>query len=256
MNGKSLLINLFPMNGGKKLYGIVVFLFLLSGTTILAQQTSQPVSSLYIKNQLDKIYGLDQRLISGKSYPGEVKGSIAGSPYWVDSEWKLGSVDINGVRFTNLLLKFDIVEDILVLNTSNLNKQTIQVCLNMNSISEFYLGEKKFIKFPVKDDSTKELFCQVCAEGKLSYLVTKSKTLAITSESATSYKYNEQINNYLLYEGRLIKFKGKRTIYKLFPELKQDIRKFSYQNALTMPRKNIVNRAILVEYCNQLIDQS
>lgn len=238
------------------MYGIVVVLFLLSGTAVLAQQTSQAVSSLSVNHELDKIYGLDQRLVSGKSYPGEVKGSIVGHPYWVDSDWKLGSVDINGVRFTNLLLKFDIVDDILVLNTSSLNKQTIQVCLNINTISEFYLGEKKFIKFPVKDDSNKELFCQVCAEGKLSYLVTKSKTLAITSESSTSYKYNEQINNYLLYEGRLIKFKGKRTIYKLFPELKQDIRKFSYQNALTMPRKNIVNRAILVEYCNLLIDQS
>ncbi len=256
MNGMSLLINLFPMNGGKKLYGIVLVLFLLSGYAVSAQQTNQPVSSIYVYNELDKIYGLDQRLISGKSYPGEVKGSIVGHPYWVDSDWKLGSVDIDGVMFTNLLLKFDIVEDILVLNTSNLNKQTIQVCLNMNTISEFYLGEKKFIVFPMLDDSNKRVFCQVCAEGKLSYLVTKSKSMAITSESATSYKYNEQINNYLLYEGRLIKFKGKRTIYKLFPELKQDIRKFSYQNALTLPRKNIINRAILIEYCNLLIDQS
>ena len=238
------------------MYGIVMLLFLLSGLSVPAQQTNQPVPSLYIKNELDKIYGLDQRLVSGKSYTGELQGSIIGHPYWIDSSWKTGSVTINGITFNNLLLRFDISEDILVLNTSNLNAQTIQVCLDMDAISEFSLGDNKFIAFPVQDDSGKAVFCQVCAEGKLSYLVTRNKKLSISSESTTDYKYEEQVNNYLLYEGRLIKYKGKRTIYKLFPELKQEIRKFSYQNALTIPRKNIVNRAILVEYCNSLTDQS
>lgn len=235
----------------------VVILYLLFNGVVNAQTSNQVViTSSQARDNLDKIYGVDQRLVSGRAYPGEPKGSIFGNPYWIDSEWKSGSVTINGVTFTNLLLRFDITENKLVLNTSNLNKQVVQICLNINAISEFLLGERKFIRFPENDNSKKTIFCELCTEGKLTYLVTRNKSMTIASGSSTDYKYKENVGNYLLYEGRLIKFKNQQTLYKLFPEHKKEMRRFIYQNALSLNRKNSVNRTILVAYCNSLIDQS
>ncbi|MDX2415263.1 MAG: hypothetical protein QNK33_08725 [Bacteroidales bacterium] len=234
----------------------VVILILLFNGVLNAQTNNQKISSIQAREVLDKIYGLDQRLVSGRSYAGEAIGSIIGHPYWIDSSWKIGNVTINGVLFPNLLLKFDISEYDLVLNTSNLNNQSKQLCLNKNAISEFFLGDRKFIRFPGNDSLSKVEFCEVCAEGRLSYLVTRSKSMILSGGSSTDFKYREYIGNYLLFEGSLIKYKNKKTLYKLFPELKNELRNFIYQNAITITRKNTVNRERLVEYCNLLIDQS
>jgi len=244
------------MRKGKIILPAVVIFILLFTGALNAQQSGQAISSTQAREALDKIYGLDQRLVSGRSYPGETKGSIIGHPFWIDSDWKTGKVCINGELFTNLLLRFDISVDELLLNTSNLNNQALQLCLNKNAISEFSLGERNFIEFPDYKINKEGKFCEICAEGKLSYLVTRKKSLIIASGSSTEFKYKENIGNYLLYEGRLIKYKNKRTIYKLFPDQKKELRRFVYQNALTTTRNNTFNRTRLVEYCNILIDQS
>ncbi len=242
------------MKTGKILFGVILFLFIINQTFVLAQYTDQPVSSLEVKEELDEIYGLDQTLCSGILYTSRVTGSVSGNPYWIDSEWKKGSVVIQNILFEDLLLKYDIESNDLVINTINLNNQPVKICLNKKLISEFTLDNHKFIKFPGKEINDNNYFCEALSEGKISLLQIKDKVLAVSNSSNSSdFTYKEYIKEYLLIDRQLIRFKGKRTLYKLFPEHKQNLKEFIFQNSLTPGRKNIQDRTKLVDYCNSLI---
>lgn len=241
------------MIAGKKLPGMLVILFLLTQTIVIAQQTAQPESSQDAKNKLDQLFGLDQRLCSGVSYPGKLIGSVSGHPYWINSDWKDGSVVIEGELFDNLLLLYDVASNKLVLNTVNLNSQAINLCLNKHLISEFTLNDRRFIKFPGEDRDDNNYFCEVRADGKVSYLQIIDKVLAVATGGSTDFKYKEYFANYLLVDDQLIRFKSRRTLYNLFPEHKQKLKKFISQNSLAPSPKNIEDRARLVNYCNSLI---
>ncbi len=241
------------MINGKKLPGIVVILFLINQTIVIAQQTYQPESSQDAKNELDYVFGLDQRLCSGIAYPGIASGSVSGHPFWINTEWKFGSVVIDGELFDNLLLMYDISSNQLVLNTVNLNNQAMHICLDKYSISEFTLNDRRFIKFPGEVINDNNYFCEVCADGKISYLLIIDKVLAVSTGGSTDFKYKEYYANYLLIDDQLIRFKSRRMLYKLFPEHKQMLKKFISQNSLVPSAKNIEDRARLVNYCNSLI---
>lgn len=244
------------MSPGKKLFGIVIVLILLSQYAVKAQQTNQAITSEEIKIGLDRIFGLDQRLVSGSSYPGSATGSISGHPYWIDSNWKDGSVLIDGVQYENLLLKYDISSNSLVLNTINLNSQAIQLSLNKNSVSEFTLDNRKFIRFQGKDHFSKHDFCEECVTGTLNYLQIRNKVLSVATGGSTDFKYKIYIADFLLLDNELIRFNSKRVLYKLFPEHKKEIKHFIFHNSLSPGRKNTDDRIRLIEYCNSLLSIS
>jgi hypothetical protein len=244
------------MRPGKIFSRIVLLFFLISHSVVMAQETNLPASSQDIKKDLDRIFGLDQDLCSGISYVGQATGSVAGHPYWIDSEWKTGSVIINNKLFENLLLKYDIAGNSLVLNTINLNGQAIHLCLNKYSISEFTMENRKFIRYPGDNISDNNYFCEVCFDGQIKYLLIKDKVLAVATGSSTDFKYKEYFSSYLIIDDQLIKFKSKRTLYKLFPDQKKKLRNFIFKNALTPGQKNIADRTRLIDYCNSLITNS
>lgn len=242
------------MKTEKLLSGIILFLFIINQTFVLAQETGQPVSSLEVKKELDKIFGLDQDLCSGIAYTNIVKGSVSGNPYWIDAEWKTGSVLIGNLLFEDLLLKYDIESNDLIINTINLNNQPLKICLNKKLISKFTLGNHQFIKFPGEKINDNNFFCEVLSEGKIIFLLIKDKTLSVSnSRNSSDFSYKEYRKSYLLLDGKLIKFKGKRTLYRLFPEHKQKLKKYISQNSLYPVSKNIQDRTMLVNYCNSLI---
>lgn len=232
-----------------------VILILLHPGIVTAQSPGQTLSSSEVSNKLDMLYGLDQRLVSGSSYPGEALGSIIGHPYWIDSGWKKGRVVMDGVTFDNLLLKLDIESNDLVLNTSNLSNQSIQLCLQKERVSELVMDNRKFIKFPGEENNNFH-FCEVCCEGQIIYIVTRNKTLAIASSGSADFKYKEYIKHYLLIDGEVIRFTGKRTLFNLFPDKKQELRRFINTNSISLSRKNTDDRSKLVEYFNSIIDNS
>lgn len=235
---------------------ILPFLILFPSKYILSQNINSPVPSDTVRLELDKLFGADQRLVNGDFYYVASSGSIGGHPYFFDEKWKEGNVTIGGIKYNNLLLKFDIASNNIVLKTHILDNSIIQFSLKKEKISEFSMDSAKFIRFPDEDNSKEIIFAQLCAEGSVDYLLVKNKKLVLTNNLFSDFMYEEDYQNYLRYKGQLIKFKNRKTLFNLFPEIKPAMKKYLNQNNLSTGRKDTQNITMLVNFCNSLLSNS
>ncbi len=235
---------------------LILLVSIFPGTLILfSQETDTPISSYEICIELDRNYGADQRLVSGTFYHEAHYGSINGHPFCINEEWKKGQVIMDGIVFENLLLKYDIVSNELVLNTLNLSNTSLQVSLKTGNISSFKLDNKQFIVFPGSGNEDKPLFCELVSSGHVDFLLLRKKEMRMVSSGGNDFEYKEYYNNYLRIDDQLIKFRGRRSLIKLFPDHRKELRKYISQQALILGTKNTDERALFVDYCNTLLGE-
>ncbi len=235
---------------------LFIILMLFCGSNRLySQDIGNTISSSHFRSIIENTYGPDPRLVSGKLYRGARQGSVAGHPYYIDENWKTGYVIIDSLYFDSLLLKYDVLENKLVLNTSNISNSNVSLCLNINNISRFSIDGHNFIPFPPEKDRPDRRFSEAVVEGDLSHLILKRKVLGIDG-TGVDYSYKTHENQYLLFNNELIRFRSKRTFFKLFPAFKNELKKYIRQKNLILLRKNPENLKKLTEYCNTLLNNT
>jgi len=202
----------------------------------------------------DNIYGDDQRLVSGRIYTGPARGSIQGHPFYSGDEWKDGIIETADGTFPVMKIKYDININRLILEYISTDNAFRQVALSPGKIVSVKMGGMDFICFPGLDDPTNTRLAEVVSKGRVSYLVIKTKALYIGNMTSSSdYEYRQTIKQYLQYEGELIPFRSKRTLYKLFPDKKKPLRKFIKTNYLNTAGKRTEGRKKLLDYLNALL---
>lgn len=209
---------------------------------------SEPVAGF-----LDPVFGVDQRLVSGSFYYGPRQGSITGNVYFIDEAWKEGSVTIGNLTFNNLNLKYDIERNKIVLKFNDINNAVLQISLNQENIDNFVMNGRLFVPFPGTNQNDTVKFCEVIASGEINYLILKTKILMLSNGGQTDYTYREYIKQLLQINGQLIPFKTRRSFFNLYPEHKQEMRKYIRSQGLCLSRNRINDRGAMVTYCNQLI---
>lgn len=203
-----------------------------------------------MKEYLDRKYGADQKLVSGKIYHQAPYGSVSGHPFCLNDEWQEGEVTMDDRVYKNLLLKYDIVNNELVLNTLNLNNTSLQISLETGKISSFMMNKKKFVVYPGKNNEETPVFCELVSSGTVDFLLLRSKEMRLSSSGGTDFEYKEYYSNYLYKDGELISFRGRSSLFRLFPDHRKELRKYISQQALLLGKKDTDDRALLVDYCN------
>jgi len=232
-----------------------ILLLTLGVSQLYSQAQEKTISSSQIRSIIEKVDGPDPRLVSGKLYRGARQGSVAAHPYYIDENWKPGYVIIDSLLFDNLLLKYDVLENKLVLNTVNISNSPVLICLNLEKTKRFGMDGRNFIPFPPEKDNPEPRFSESLVEDTLSYLILKRKVLKLEG-GAVDYIYETHEDPYLLFNNELFKFRNKRTMFRLFPVLKDELKKFIRQENLTYIRKRPENLRRLTEYCNVLLDNN
>lgn len=156
--------------------------------------------------------------------------------------------------FPGLKIKYDININRVILEYISTDNAFRQVGLNPGKILSMNIGGKDFIPLPGKDHHDDLLLAEVMSKGQVQYLVTRSKALYLSSLTGSSdYEYRESVKQYLYYEEELITFRNKRTLYKLFPDKKKQLRKYSNRNYLNTSGKRTGDRKKLLDYLNTLL---
>lgn len=233
----------------------IILLLLPFSKQLYSQDIENALTSSQIRSIIENTYGPDSRLVSGTLYRGARQGSVAGHPYQIDEKWKTGYVIIDNLLFDSLLLKYDIFDNKLVLNTANISNSAVSLCINMDKTSRFGINGHNFVPFPSGKDVSGRRFSEALVEGTLSYLVLKRKDLNIDG-AGVDFSYKTYEHQYLLFNNELIKFKSKRTFFKLFPAFKDELKKYIRQENLKMPGKRPENLIKLTEYCNTLLNNT
>ena len=224
--------------------------------TAFPQSDPEGISSVEARDALDRLYGVDQRLVSGDFYYGAKRGSITGHPYFIDSERKKGSVVIEGIRFDDLELRYDILENIVVLRFFPLNSASVEISLKNENIDFFEMDGQLFVPFIWKNNLNGLWFCQKLVDDEVSYLLHRVKWLDLNSGvSSSDFEYKTNEKQFILVNGELYGFSGKKTLYKLFPEIRKDLRDYKRRKKLSLRKSRITNRVDFVNHCNTLLKQ-
>ena len=161
---------------------------------------------------------------------------------------------MDGVIFDNILLKFDIEQNDIVLKYSDLGGSVNQVAIKKEKVDQFTLDDRVFIPYPILLESDSTLFCEQVVNGEIDYLVLRTKTFMLTNlAEITDYIYRETTKQFLVIEENIIPFKSNGDLYKLYPQFKQDIKRYLRSANLSPRKANIADRQKMVSYCNQLI---
>jgi hypothetical protein len=233
-----------------KVLFVTVLIFWMLRPAVSKGQAGNNGVGVSIESGFDRIYGADQRLVSGEYYHEPIFNTekIEGHPFLIDGEWKDGYVIIDGVKFDNLRLRYDLTIQKVILQYNNISLAKYQICLKNEHIDSFMIDNRLFRKMSNKNAR----FCEVMSEGHIDYIIFRSKVRAVSNMSGSQlFEFNESIWQYLRVDRELISFR-RSTIYKLFPLIKREIKQFKREKRLLIGKNYFIDRKKIVDYCNTL----
>jgi len=177
---------------------------------------------------------------------------IKGDQFLFSPEFLPGTVTIEGRKFNNLQLKYDIYNDELIMITDHgiiiqLNKEMIEsFSMNFNSY------EYNFRRFDADSVNTLSGYVNVLYEGGTSlYAKYRKEILLLAVEN--KYDLFNQINRvFVRKDDEIIRVDSKMEFMKLLKDQKQQLHNFIRNNKIKLSRKDPESFRPVVEYYDKL----
>ncbi len=152
--------------------------------------TSTPQSINEIKQNTIELLGKDPVLVNGIRYNHGYSG-VKGDPFLPGGKHK-GTIVVDGVPYKNQDIRFDILNNELILNYETSSGSAESIVLTKHWIDQFSLGEMVFRKGILSLDSSR--FVQVIYTGKVScYMDWKKEIILGKAEDIQPYFFSEPI---------------------------------------------------------------
>ncbi len=231
------------------MHRFLTIIFLLSFSGLFCQTQ---VGDL--KEISEKIYGPDDILINGSSYTSS-HPSASGNPFFIENKFTPSTINLKGRQFNNILLKYDIEQQMIILKVDNLYSSKI-ITLSDNYIKDFHIHNKHFINLKEKGISDNKIqFLELIYEGDFIFGNFYSKSfLSVFSNKYPYGKYSEtKVSNFLFINNKKISISNKRDLLSVFPEHKHDIKKFIKKNKIKFRKATNSDFYKIMQYCDEFI---
>ncbi|HJX70596.1 MAG TPA: hypothetical protein VJ346_01550 [Bacteroidales bacterium] len=227
----------------------IFLLFILSDSR---GQTNKSLAADILYSHFNTLYKLDQNLINGVKYYKSPE-SVSGSEFFLDEKSSSGNITVNGIKYQNVLLKYDLINQDVILEYDFPLGGKMQIIIDDEKITEFGIFEKTFKKYHFP--SAGDRFFQTITAGNIVCLIYWSKMRIPTSSSLQyAYLYSEENRKtYLLMENQLCQFTGQGSFLKLFPGHEDEVRRYIKNHNLEMRNISDENLVRLLEYCDDLV---
>lgn len=207
-----------------------------------------------LKKYSEKMYGTSDMLVNGwKYFPDHF--NAGGNPYFNDMDWEPGRLGTTLGNFDDLLLRFNIQMDELILQEILQNGQTAFVMLNPDFLYWFSLGDHHFVNADVYyKHSGLEGYVEVIYSGKLKYLARHRKMFVAnyTANNPQGSISSQNTDYYLLLGEEKHKISSKRNLIKLFPAYKKEINRYLKDEKLRFKKAQHNDLKKLMEYLDTL----
>jgi len=237
-----------------KLNGIVgslTFLLLTIFHPLLSQEASEQ-SILEISDHAEEKYGPDVVLISGEKYHYPYRAAH-GDPFINHTGTNDASVQVNGVVYDNQDVKYDIYNQLIVLEFNDMTGASRSIILRNEILDQFILDDRLFKKFPHEGGA--ERFGQVIYEGEISCFYFWKKRYSVDSKvGQNQYSFSDPIRrSYLMTDEQAILYKGKKSFLNCFPEQERvQIKAFMKENRIRIRKAGDTDMRLLLENINQI----
>jgi hypothetical protein len=231
--------------------GSVILLLVTIYQPILSQEASVQ-SFLEISDHAEEKYGPDMVLISGEKYHYPYRAAL-GNPFLTPSGNDDASVQLNGVVYENQRVKYDIHNQLIVLEFNDMTGALRSIILRAEILDQFILDDRLFKKYP--QDGSVERFGQVIYEGEISCFYFWKKRYSVDSKvGQNQYSFSDPIRqSYLIRDGQVILYKGKRSFQNCFPAKERvQIKAFMKKNRIRIRKESDSGMRLLLETINQI----
>jgi hypothetical protein len=201
----------------------------------------------------DETYGLDPLLHNGSFYSYFIPSDTEGTPYFSGPDFVTGTVSIRGVRYEQLALKYDVVNQVLVYQYQNPTGGVQRLVLSDAWMESFDLGKAHF-ELHAFQDTVKHIY-QVIGAGTNKVLYAWSKQRTLDNQMGSSHFTFTKLKKktYLLTGLNIQEFKNNKEWTLLFDADKQSmIKKYLAQQRINVKKASDQVMAQLITYCNSL----
>lgn len=245
------MISLMPKH---KVKGIAISLTLLLVTIYqpLLSQEASIESLLEISDHAEEKYGPDMVLINGEKYHYPYRAAL-GNPFLTSSGTDNASVLVNGVVYENQHLKYDIYNQLIVLEFNDMTGALRSIILRNEILDQFILDDRLFKKIP--HEGSAERFGQVIYEGEISCFYFWKKRYSVDSKvGQNQYSFSDPIRqSYLMTDGQVILYKGKRSFLNCIPAQERvQIKAFMKKNRIRIRKESDTDMRLFLENINQI----
>jgi hypothetical protein len=231
--------------------GSVALLLVTIYQPLLSQEASDQ-SILEIRDHAEDTYGPDMLLISGEKYHYPYRAAL-GNPFLTPSGNDDASVQLNGVVYENQRVKYDIHNQLIVLEFNDMNGASRSIIIRDELLDQFILDDRLFKKYP--QEGSDERFGQVIYEGEISCLYFWKKRYSVDSKvGQNQYSFSDPIRqSFLMTDGQVIPYKGKRSFLSCFPAQERvQIKAFMKKNRIRIRKEGDTDMRLLLEKINQI----
>lgn len=234
----------------KLVFTLLLAVFLLE--YLPAQETADKIADLV--NHTEQIYSTDDLLVNGQIYSPE-RSLAKGSPYFGENEFSTGKVTIRGRKFDGVLLKYNLVDQRLLLRAAVESGRYVTILLNNNLVDAFTLDDQSFINTENYFQNTDVAgFFKLVYEGRFACLVNYEKTFRAVYDTQTpNGSFTEARSEYfLLDEGKLVNITKKKALLKHFPLGKTEIKSFIRKHKINYKKASLLSLNQIMKYCDSI----
>ncbi len=206
----------------------------------------------------ERYYPLNDEYINGFVYP--VRGSkIAGDPYFNSSNWLDGTLYINETEYKHIPLKYNLINDELILKTKTRQDIVRLIVLNKAQVDSFKIEALVFIhsKNLFRQEDNQEFYQEICGKHpNLKILKRYGKRFIDTYSNSTPYgKYSAQKNDTYLFDGKkLILVNSEKAFLGCFEKsAREPIKDYIRKRSIQYKNISVSQFNELVNYCVELI---
>ncbi|SMD32275.1 hypothetical protein SAMN04488029_0618 [Reichenbachiella faecimaris] len=193
-------------------------------------------------------------VLEGSFYPLPYIASKQ-SPYLESNKWSEGQLTFAGEQYNGLYLLYNTYHDLLIIRNRAVQISAIEpTLLNQHKVDEFVIHGHQFIH--LKDSVAPGHapgFYELFFDGQsIDFYIKRIKNEYIKGREIVF----QDEDRYFLFDGQqFIKYKGKKSMYKCFPEIKAQMK--SYSKSLYMNLKKNQEEGMLtwLAYGDQLLTE-
>jgi hypothetical protein len=195
--------------------------------TLSADSTALATTSGSLSQRYAQGLGFESRLYSGPEYVNYVKRYVTGHQFFESSEPQPAIVEYGGSTYTNVPLRYDLIRDLLVLQSplGALNMQLVN-----EHVARFTIDEHTFIRLVAdssKDSPVSTGFYDLLVEGPTRVLAARRKSIQERSVAEGMVGEISQRDELFVFTGnRYYRVSSARAVLNLFPENKAALRKY------------------------------
>ena len=190
--------------------------------------------------------GDQAEMFSGKVEPGYPPTIYLNHPYWAFGEFSKGTVVFDGLLYKEVQLRYDAYLKQLVVNTPIKHSN---VMIPMDRVEKFTLGETEYSR------RNGEMVAVLYTSPRMELIEQMNVGIQekMVDNARVQYEFKRNVKYLVLRGGQVHEVSNLRSVVKLFPGLKKELRSFARMYHLDFKALRQTSLVSMIQYADELL---